>query len=252
MPRNPKRVLITGAGSGIGRALAIEAAQRGMVVALCGRRQVALAGTLALLPSGQDHLVIPSDITIAPDRAKIIERVSDAWGALDILVNNAGIVESGPIDMTDDNVLNRLFQTNIIAPIALTRDAMNLLATAKPSRVVNIGSVFGDIPHPQFIAYSATKASLHAFSIALRREWARRGISVTYVAPRGTQTDAAAAFQRVNPEQAIEFDPPDGLARHVWQSVTKGRAYVGPPVPEKLYIFLQRFFPGVIDLALSY
>ena len=178
-PEQQKLVLITGAGSGIGRELSIEAARRGMAVALCGRRQDALEATALLLGTEASHLIIPADITRPEDRRRIVGRIANERGSLNILINNAGIVEGGPLETFDDDALARAFQTNIIAPMALTRDLMPLLVAAKPSRVVNVGSIFGDIGYPEFTCYSATKFALRGFSIALRREWKRKGISVT-------------------------------------------------------------------------
>src|SRR3954471_2748261 len=193
MPRNQKRVLITGAGSGIGRALAIEAVLRGMTVALCGRRQDALEETVALLGRERKHLVIPMDITKATDRLRLVDRIAAEWGALDVLINNAGIIEVGPLVSFDDAALALTFNTNVIGPMALTRDLQSLLENAGSARVVNIGSVFGDIPYPLLAAYSASKFALRGFSIALRREWKQKGISVTYAAPRATKTAALAS-----------------------------------------------------------
>ena len=87
-----KCVLITGAGSGIGRALAVEAARRGMTVALCGRRADALAETAALLGAGAAHIVIQADVTGPDDRRMLVNRIRERWGKLDVLINNAGIV----------------------------------------------------------------------------------------------------------------------------------------------------------------
>jgi short-subunit dehydrogenase len=224
MPREQKRVLITGAGSGIGRALSVEAAQRGMVVALCGRRETALEATGALLGQGSEHLIIPADITNSQDRRRIVEIISDQWKTLDVLVNNAGVVEGGALENFDDEAMTRTFLTNVIAPMALTRDLMPLLVAAKPSRVVNIGSVFGDIAYPRFSGYSASKFALRGFSNALRREWKQIGIGVTYAAPRTTRTDAAVA---------------------------SGRDSIYAPAPERIYVLIQRIFPQIIDWALS-
>src|SRR5229473_7667322 len=105
MSREQKCVLITGAGSGIGRALSVEAAQRGMVVALCGRRETALEATGALLGQGSQHLIIPADITNPQDRRRIVEIISDRWEALDFLVNNAGVVEGGALEKFDDEAI---------------------------------------------------------------------------------------------------------------------------------------------------
>jgi short-subunit dehydrogenase len=251
MPREQKCVLITGAGSGIGRALAIEAAQRGMVVALCGRRETALEGTAALLGQVSQHLIIPADITNPQDRRRIVGVISGEWKALDILVNNAGVVEGGAIEKFDDGAISRTFLTNVIAPIALTRDLMPLLAAARPSRVVNIGSVFGDIAYPQFSSYSASKFALRGFSNALRREWKHTGIGVTYAAPRATRTDAAVAFDDLIANARMSVDAPAKVARQIWQSVASGHDSIYAPAPERIYVLIQRIFPQIIDWALS-
>jgi short-subunit dehydrogenase len=251
MPREPKCVLITGAGSGIGRALAVEAAQRGMAVALCGRRETALETTCALLDQGNQHLIIAADITNPRDRHRIVEIIRGEWKALDVLVNNAGVVEGGAIEKFDDDAISRTFLTNVIAPMALTRDLMSLLVAAKPSRVVNIGSVFGDIAYPMFSGYSASKFALRGFSNALRREWKQTGIGVTYAAPRATRTDAASAFDELIANTNMSVDAPAQVARRIWRSVASGHDSIYAPAPERIYVLIQRIFPQIIDWALS-
>ena len=251
MLREHKCVLITGAGSGIGRALSVEAAQRGMIVALCGRRETALEATSTLLGEGRRHLIIPADITTPQDRRRIVEIISDRWKALDVLVNNAGVVEGGAIEKFDDEAITRTFLTNVVAPIALTRDLMPLLVAAKPSRVVNIGSVFGDIAYPQFSGYSASKFALRGFSNALRREWRQTGIGVTYAAPRATRTDAAVAFDGLIATANMSVDSPAQVARRIWRSVASGHDSIYAPAPERIYVLIQRIFPQIIDWALS-
>jgi short-subunit dehydrogenase len=251
MPREQKYALITGAGSGIGRALAIEAAQRGMVVALCGRRETALEATGALLDQRSRHLIIPADITNPQDRRRIVEIITDRWKTLDVLVNNAGVVEGGAIEKFDDEAIARTFFTNVIAPMALTRDLMPLLLAARPSRVVNIGSVFGDIAYPLFSGYSASKFALRGFSNALRREWKQTGIGVTYAAPRATRTDAAVAFDDLIANANMSVDAPAQVARQIWRSVARGHDSIYAPAPERIYVLIQRIFPQIVDWALS-
>jgi short-subunit dehydrogenase len=247
----PKLVLVTGAGSGIGRALCVEAANRGMAVALCGRRQEALEETRTLLGNSSGHLIIPADITRPEDRGVIVDRIRNGRGALDILINNAGIVEGGPLETFDDDALARTFQTNVMAPMALTRDLMPLLVAAKPSRVVNVGSIFGDIGYPEFTGYSAAKFALRGFSMALRREWKRKGIGVTYAAPRATRTDAAVAFTDLVAKTKMTMDSPEQVARQIWRAVASGHDSVYAPAPERVYVLIQRLFPRVIDWSLS-
>ena len=251
MPREQKCVLITGAGSGIGRALSVEAARRGMTVALCGRRETVLKVTRALLDQGRQHLIIPADITNPHDRRRIVGVISERWKGLDVLINNAGVVEGGALEKFDDDAITRTFLTNVIAPMALTRDLMPLLAAAKPSRVVNIGSVFGDIAYPQFSGYSASKFALRGFSNALRREWKQIGIGITYAAPRATRTDAAVAFDQLIANANMSVDVPAQVARRIWRSVTSGHDSIYAPAPERIYVLIQRIFPQLIDWALS-
>jgi len=251
MQPRQKVVLITGAGSGIGRALSIEAAKKGMALVLAGRRQDALEETGKLLGDGVSYIVVPTDITRKDDRERLVSAISRAHGALDILVNNAGVVEGGPLDSCSDDVIARTFATNVMAPMSLTRELLPLLLAAKPSRVVNIGSIFGDIGYPGFACYSATKFALRGFSIALRRELEAKGVGVTYAAPRATKTDAAVAFAKLIAETKMSMDSPDIVARAIWGAVLSGRDSVYAPAPERIYVLIQRLFPRIIDWSLA-
>lgn len=253
MPRETpaaRHVLITGGGSGIGRALAQEAARRGFKVALCGRRPEALAETAASLPAAEP-LVIPCDLTSPTDRQKLVAQLGAAWRGLDVLINNAGVVEGGDVSALDDAALEATFRTNVVAPMALTRDLLPLLEAARPSRVVNVGSVFGDIAYPGFAAYSASKFALRGFSSALRREWAGRGIGVTYVAPRATRTAAASAFDDLIATTGMALDAPEAVAGHIWRAIAAGRDSAYPTGPERLFVLVQRLAPKLIDRALA-
>ena len=244
-----KFALVTGAGSGIGRALAIEGSSRGLTIALCGRRAEALADTVALLDASKPNLTIPADVTRPEDRAAIVARLKESWGRLDILVNNAGVVAGGALERDDDARLERLVATNVTAPIALTRDLLPLLLASAPSRVVNIGSVFGDIPFPLFTAYSSTKFALRGFSDALRREFRDRGVGVTYAAPRAVKTDAADALEGLLSAMATKLDAPEAVADQIWSAVERDQASVYPVGPERVFVMLQRLFPALVDSA---
>jgi short-subunit dehydrogenase len=246
-----KFALVTGAGSGIGRALAVEGSKRGLTLGLCGRRADALDETLALLGASKAHIVIPADVTRAEDRATIVARLAESWGRLDVLVNNAGVVAGGALAQETDAALERLIATNVTAPIALTRDLLPLLVAARPSRVVNIGSMFGDIPFPLFTAYSATKFALRGFSDALRREFRDRGVGVTYAAPRATKTEAADALETLIAAVAPKLDDPAAVAAQIWTAVEKDAASVYPAGAERFFVLLQRLFPFVVDGAVD-
>jgi short-subunit dehydrogenase len=250
MPLQGKTAVITGAGSGIGQALAIEASRRGMVVALVGRRAERLEETRARLVSAAHCLLIPADVTSPEARRAVRDRVARDWGLVHVLVNNAGIVSAGPLSELPDADLDRLIATNVSAPIALIREMLPLLRTASRARVVNMGSLVGDIALPLFTAYSASKFALRGLSDGLRRELKSLGIGVTYVAPRGARTAATEAVSRFTEPFGMSFDSPNSIARRVWDAVARGRDRVYPQGRERLFVLLNHLLPAIIDRAL--
>jgi short-subunit dehydrogenase len=250
MQLDRKIVLITGAGSGIGRALAVELSQLGARMLLVGRRTDKLEETRALLARRDFGCVLRADITDPADRDELVRRVQ-SWGRLDVLVNNAGVVVSGPLSLDDAERRRRMIDTNLAAPIELTVALLPLLTAAAPSRIVNVGSLFGDIAFPYFSAYSATKFGLRGWSDGLRRELAPAGIGVTYVAPRGTRTAAAASFAALAAAFAMPLDPPEIVARQIAGAIAADARVVYPKGIERLFVLLQRLMPAAIDQALS-
>jgi NAD(P)-dependent dehydrogenase (short-subunit alcohol dehydrogenase family) len=246
-----KIALITGAGSGIGRELAIEAARRGMTVALTGRRVDALHGTLSLMGPRRSHAALPGDVTDPQIRVALMHYIARWWGRLDVLVNNAGVISVGPLARTSDAELERLMATNVIAPAALIRELLPLLHRAAPSRVVNVGSMFGDIAYPLFGAYSASKFGLRGLSIALRRELKQFEVGITYAAPRATNTDAAGAFARLIDPMQMRIDDPAKVARDIWGAVARDADTVYAKGPERLFVLVQRLFPQLVDRSVA-
>jgi NAD(P)-dependent dehydrogenase (short-subunit alcohol dehydrogenase family) len=246
-----KRALITGAGSGIGRALAIEASRLGMTVALCGRRAEPLHATFAeMRPSGR-HLRLRGDITVPAVRRGIRDYLWREWGGLDVLVNNAGLVPVGPLSCTTDDELERVMMTNVVAPLALSREMLPLLRRAGISRIVNVGSMLGDIPYPLFAAYSASKFAVRGLSIAMRRELKPYGIGVTYAAPRATKTDASDAMSPLVEPLQMRLDDPAAVARQIWRAVMQDLDSVYAKGPERLFVLAQRLLPKIVDRAIS-
>jgi len=246
-----KIALITGAGSGIGRQLAIEGARHGMTVALMGRRADALHETLSMMGPRRNHVALPGDITDPQIRVALKHYIAHWWGRLDVLVNNAGVVSVGPLARTSDAELERLMATNVIAPAALIRELLPLLHRAAPSRVVNVGSMFGDIAYPLFGAYSASKFGLRGLSIALRRELKEFGVGITYAAPRATNTDAAGAFARLVDPMQMRVDDPAKVARDIWAAVARDADSVYAKGPERLFVLVQRLFPQLVDRSVE-
>lgn len=176
---------MTGAGSGIGRATAIAFAREGARVALVGRREALLAETGAEI--GERALVVGSDITEAGEPARVVSEVTRAFGALDILVNNAGVFFRKLLEDTSDADLSRAFGTNVIAPLALAREALPWLRVG-PGSIVNVSSTTARISKPTLSAYSSSKLGLEQATRSLAVELGPEGIRVNCVAPGMTET----------------------------------------------------------------
>ncbi|MEK9969403.1 MAG: SDR family oxidoreductase [Ferrovibrio sp.] len=244
-----RSIVITGAGSGIGRALALAAAERGARVTLVGRRIEALQETAAMLSEGARWQLVSADVTSPEGRGAVAESCRKT--GVDVLINNAGIVTSVLLARLDDADLVQVMSTNVIAPIALIRDLLPALKMSDRPRIVNIGSVFGDIGHPFFATYCASKFALRGLSDALRRELAADGIAVTYAAPRATRTAAADGFHELVAPFAMTLDDPTAVAEMIMGGIEAEADTIYPRGPERLFVWLQRLLPGIIDRALS-
>jgi short-subunit dehydrogenase len=242
---HPKKVLITGAGTGIGRAMAIQAAQMGFEVILAGRTADTLAETQ--LACGDAARYVVADVTTPQGREAIRDFVG---GSLDVLINNAGTLSVGHLRDMGDEDLERMVATNLVAPMALTRDLLPALRCGK-GRIVNIGSVFGDIGYPFFAGYSATKFGLRGFSDAIRRELSGAGIGVTYIAPRATQTAAEGAFRALIEPMDMTLDSADTVASQAWDAILKGRRESFPKGKERFFVKVQRLFPSLVDKSVG-
>jgi short-subunit dehydrogenase len=241
-----KTVLITGAGSGIGRALAVEGARLGFDLILVGRTEAKLAATAALIPDSAIR-ILTADVTTPQGRALITKA---AGARLDILINNAGTLSVGHLSDMDDEALERMISTNLSAPISLTRDLLPTLKNAG-GRIVNVGSVFGDIAYPFFAGYSATKFGLRGFSDAIRRELSGSGIGVTYVAPRATHTAAESEFSALIEPMQMTLDSADRVAAQAWAAILSGQRESFPKGKERFFVKVQRLFPSLIDKSVG-
>ncbi len=248
LPESPI-ALVTGAGSGIGRELAMELSRRGASLILVGRRQAALEQTREKLSFPVSATGLPMDVTDAADRKKIVEAV-EAFERLDLLVNNAGVLCTAPFAETGDAAMEDMLATNILAPFALTRDLLPLLQLGTSPRIVNVGSMFGDIAFPHFVGYSATKFALRGLSDGLRRELKPHGIGVTYAAPRATKTEALSEFAHLVAPFAMKLDDPVTVARQIVNAAAAGRRSVYPVGMERLFILIARLFPGLVDRSI--
>ncbi|MEV4148783.1 SDR family NAD(P)-dependent oxidoreductase [Amycolatopsis sp. NPDC049691] len=188
-----RRTLITGAGSGIGRALALELASRRGALALAGRRAGPLAETAALVAErgGTAH-PITADLTADGEPDRVVAEAAEALGGLDVLINNAGNVRAAPLEDIDVADIRAMVALNLLAPVLTTRAALPHLRAAGAAHgnaaLVGISSAAGLVGTPFYATYAATKAGLMRFGEALRRELHGSGIHVASVYPGPVDT----------------------------------------------------------------
>ena len=185
-----KVVWITGASSGIGRALAVKAAERGCQLILSGRRLDALASLAGSLNT--PNLVLPFETTDYPALAGIVEQAWDWQGRVDVLINNAGISQRCIALDAQPEIYTELINIDLIAPIWLTQLQLGRMAAAGSGHIVAISSVAGRIGAPLRTAYCAAKHGLIGYMDALRSEVEKtNNIRVTNVLPGSVATDVS-------------------------------------------------------------
>lgn len=176
-----KTALVTGASGGIGAEIARALHRQGAVVALSGTRREALDALAAEL-AGRVH-VLPADLAVAEEAAKLIADAEAAMGKVDILVNNAGLTKDGLAMRMSDADWDKVLNVDLGAPFRLTRAALKFMLRRKAGRIINIGSIVGATGNPGQANYCAAKAGLVGMTKSLAQEVASRGITVNLVAP---------------------------------------------------------------------
>lgn len=180
-----KTALVTGAGRGIGQAIAIGLAEAGANVALVSRTQSSLEETASLIreTTNAEAYVIPADVT---DRASVegaIEEVIAKAGTLDILVNNAGMnIRTPALEVTDEE-WDTIVQTNLKSAFLTSQIAGRVMKTQGGGRIINISSVGGHTALRTGVVYGATKAAMIHMTKVLALEWGKYGIQVNSVGP---------------------------------------------------------------------
>ena len=182
-----KTALVTGAGGGIGREIAVRIKAAGANVAICGRNAEKLRET-ALAIGGA--LELPGDLLDVEYAQSCVDKTAAAFGGLDILVNNAGVALSKPFEETSMEEFERVMDTNVRAPFVVSQRALPYLRRAQ-GRIINIASVVAHKGYPLQSAYAASKHALLGLSKSMANELYKDGVRVHVVSPGGVYTDMA-------------------------------------------------------------
>jgi short-subunit dehydrogenase len=249
------RVIVTGASSGIGRALVVALIERGASVVAMARRRERLDELAAELQAGERLVCIAGDVTQAADRAAVLAACDTQFGGLDCLVNNAGIGGLGPFAGASPDRLWRIMEVNLFAAAEFTREALPLLRRGRAPLIVNVGSVLGHVAVPGKSEYCASKFALHGLSDALRIELAREGIDVLLVSPSTTSSEF---FERAGEHSGITATgslrgamAPTAVARKIVSAMQRGRREIILSVGGNLLVWLDRICPPLASWILK-
>jgi len=186
-----KTAIVTGGGSGLGRAIALAFAREGARVVVSGRRLAALEETAATARrDGYSGRVscIPADLTSEPEREMLIQRSAASLGGVDVLVNSAGILVAGGVESTDLESWDRTMEINLRSVFDLTRRAAPHLCLRR-GNIINISSVAGPRPYPGLIAYCVSKAAVDQLTRCIALDLAPKGVRANAINPGVVVTD---------------------------------------------------------------
>ena len=206
-----KTAILTGAGGGIGSAMAKMLAELGYNLVLVGRSEEKLRRAAENAGCADTALVLSGDLTDETFIGRIIPETLARFGGLDLLVNNAGMLIAKPIEQTGWNDLDAIMKTNVYAPYLLCRDALEPLRKSDCAAIINIGSVVSYVGYAEQTAYSATKHALLGLTKALANEVYKDGIRVHMIAPGGVDTPLAGSIGHLD-KASVKLIAPEDIA----------------------------------------
>jgi len=201
-----KIALVTGAGRGIGKAVALSLAQSGCRVILAARTRAQLEEVhREIRDRGGEALVVVADLTRDEDIQQLVES-SRSWGAVDILINNAGWGKRAPVVKGNIDDWDRTFRVNLRAPMILAKQLLPKMIAKGEGAVINIGSVSGKTGEANGAAYSASKFGLIGFTQSLYEEVREHGIKVAVILPGYVDTPLIPPNRQLDRSKMIQAD----------------------------------------------
>ena len=212
-------VVVTGGTSGIGREFAVRLAAEGAKVIACARKEVTLRELHTRFPQIE---AIRCDVTVTPDVLALEAAIQDRYGRVDVLINEAGIMERSILDrsVSDERIAQEI-AVNLTGPILLTRRLLPLLRCGRNPMIIMVTSGYALLPATRAPTYSATKAGLHSFTMALRRQLRGVGIRVVEVLPPLVDTPATRSVRQPKMSSGT-------LVNRVLRDIERGRDEILP------------------------
>lgn len=245
-----KVVVITGASSGIGKALADAALKFGAKVAVCARNEQKLRA--AFNNNGQLHYAAV-DVSKEADCQQFISDIIQKWGRIDVLINNAGITMRALFEEADLSVIRELMDINFWGTVYCTKIALTSIREHK-GVIVGVSSIAGYRGLPARTGYSASKFAMQGFLEALKTELLHTGAHVMWVSPgftssniRNVARDAGGQMQGETPLDEGKLMSAEQCADIIWDAVDKRKRTVVMTGQGKLTVWLNRLLAGVAD-----
>jgi short-subunit dehydrogenase len=248
-----KKAMVTGAASGIGRAIALALAKEGADLFLVDLKEDELA-TVAVAARGRGVEVLTATCDLA-DSAQIgaaVETLRRSWNGLNILVNNAGITYYGQTHLMTAEQWQRIMAVNLLAPIALTQALLPLLLAADDGHILNVCSMFGLVTWRKTAAYQTSKFGLVGFSAALRAEYCGENFGVTALCPGFVQSSLLEECATDSPDREVTVPAwicasAEQTAIKAVRAIRKNQGLVLVTPAAHLYWRLARLCPGLVD-----
>jgi uncharacterized protein len=245
MSASRKWAIVTGASSGIGRALAREFAAGGFNILLTGRNQSELdrvAGECA----AEFHVetrVVPADLCRPASVNALIEAISAFPAEYEALVNNAGFGLHGEFAVTDVDKEIELINVQLAAMLKLTKAVLPGMILRRRGRILNVGSVYSYAPVPFQSVYAACKAFLMSFSASLRNELAETGVTVTLLSPGITQTEfrSRAGIAEKNKNSGMTAE---AVAHSGFVEAMRGKPVAVPGIENRVFVIAAKILPA--------
>ena len=245
-----RTMIVTGASSGIGAALATQAAAANFAVLLVARRAERLAQIAQTIrAAGGTCEVLVADVVAAETPSRIVETAIRAFGRIDILVNNAGTGAPGTLLEQSDAAIAVQWELHVAAPLRITRAALAHVR-AVAGGVAFVGSGLARVPAPGFGAYCVAKAGVRAAAAQLRRELRREGIAVSYIDPGAVDTEfsEASGMQRSSGGFAAR---PERVAANILRGLERRSARINAVPWQTAFVALAEWLPALADAAMS-
>jgi NAD(P)-dependent dehydrogenase (short-subunit alcohol dehydrogenase family) len=251
-----KRALVTGAASGIGRAISLALAREGADLYLLDLDDEKLAGVVAEAEQYGTEVVGQRCDLARPDSINAAVRAFlQTWQHLDILVNNAGVSYHGKTELMSAGQWDWVLGVNLLGPIQLTRELLPTLLAREEAHIVNVCSVLGLVAIPRFTAYQTTKFGLVGFSESLRAEYTCRGLGVTALCPGFVRTNIFQAMtagrkgKPMRPAPAWMYASPERVAARVLKAIRRNEGLVPVTRLARFLWLVKRLTPGLWDFA---